>query len=215
MTGSQGRDPVKNSDAPQKRAAVVRVNIKGHNTLALVDSGADNSLINEVFAKRVLDSEVLVQGAEGRVIGAGGNELHVTGQADVLFQLGTKDFFHRMTMVRDLVYHLVLGRDFCCLHATVLDDDAGVFRIQNQEIPLPTYDELWPKRARLFTSSALTIPARSEALVEARVQSLDGTQTFNRGTSWQGVVEPRTHGGGGTWLIPRIVATVGERNTCL
>lgn len=213
MTGSQGRDPVKNSDAPQKRAAVVNVTINGHNTLALIDSGADNSLINEAFAEKVLGQEALMLGAKGRIIGAGGKELHVTGQADVLFQLGSKDFLHQMTMVRDLVYHVVLGRDFCCLHATVLDDDAGVFRIQKQEIPLPTYDELWPKRARLFTCSTVVIPPRSEAFVEVRVQSLDGAQAFDKDALWQGVIEPTVRGASETWLIPRIVATVGEKST--
>ena len=74
MTGSQGRDPVKNSDAPQNRAAVVNVTINGHNTLALIDSGADNSLINEAFAEKVLGQEALMLGAKGRIIGAGGKK---------------------------------------------------------------------------------------------------------------------------------------------
>ena len=211
--GPQGRDPVRNNDAPQKRAAVVEVTVNGRNTLALIDSGADNPLINEEFSKKVLDQEVLSIRAKGRVIGAGGNELRVTGQADVLFRLGSKDFLQRMTVVSDLVYHMVLGRDFCCLHSTVLDDEAGMFRIENQEIPLPTYDELRPKRARVFTCSALTIPPMSETLIEVGIQSLDGTQTSDRGTSWQVIIEPRLQGGSETWLIPRIVATVRENNT--
>ena len=99
MTGSQGRDPVKNSDAPQKRAAVVKVTINGHNTFSLIDSGADISLINEAFAEKVLGQETLMLGAKGRVVGTGGKELHVTGQTGVLFQLASKDFLHHMTMV--------------------------------------------------------------------------------------------------------------------
>ena len=213
MTGPQGPNPVKKDMAPKKRAAVVEVVVNGHNTLALIDSGADNSLINERFAKRVLGPEVLSLEVRGRVVGAGGSELRVAGQAEVLFRLGSNEFLQHATMVSDLVYNLVLGRDFCCLHSTVLDDEAGVFRIRDQEIRLPTYDEVWPKRARVLTCTTLSLPPRSETLVEVVIQALDGAQTPGRTSPWQGVLEPRPQTNAETRLVPRVVATVGERNT--
>ena len=46
----------------------------------------------------------------------------VSGRAEVPFQIRTSQFVQPMAVIPGLVYQVILGRDFCCQHTTILDD---------------------------------------------------------------------------------------------
>ena len=90
------------------------------------------SLVNEEFAKRVLKKDEIRKGNFGSVTAAGGGQLAVAGRALLPFRLGSTQFIQSLALIPGLVYSVVLGRDFCCKHGSVLDDEAGVFKIHGQ-----------------------------------------------------------------------------------
>ena len=176
---------------PRKRAAVIKIEVDGHSTWALVDSGADMSMINQDFAARVIPKQCRA-GSFGHVTEAGGGTIKVAGRAEVPFQIRTSQFVQPMAVIPGLVYQVIIGRDFCCRYATILDDKAGVFKIGKHEIKLPTYEELRPKRAKAITCAAVTIPPRSSAIIKIGLQSADGGVEKEMSTPWDGVLEPCT-----------------------
>ena len=107
------------------------------------------SMINQDFAGAVIP-KTCRPGSFGHVTEAGGGTIKVSGRAEVPFQIRTSQFVQPMAVIPGLVYHVILGRDFCCQHATILDK-AGVFIVGNHKIDLPTYEELRPKRAKVVT----------------------------------------------------------------
>ena len=209
--GAAGQAPVReNVTAPKMRAAMIEVNINGQVAWALVDSGADRSMINDAFAQTLLGKTHRSPSSVGKITGAGGEPLVVTGEAEVPFRVQAVQFLEPMTLVQGLVYAVVLGRDFCCKHSTVLDDEVGVLRLGKQEIRLPTYAEIGPKRARVMTCQTLILPPRSEVIVRVSVQPLDGNRDINNHQPWQGVLEPVISSGTQEWMVPRVVAVVAD-----
>ena len=200
-------------DKPLKRAAVIRVDVEGYNTWALIDSGADLSMINQDFARKAIHKDALHSGSFGHVTEAGGGTIKVAGTAQVPFQIRNSQFVQSMAVIPGLVYHIILGRDFCCRHETALDDRTGVFKIGIHEIPLPTYEELRPQRAKAVTCAAITIPPRSKLMVDIGLRVADRGIKTGQSSSWHGVLEPNSINESPDWCIPRIVATVGDNDT--
>ena len=170
---------------------MIKIEIEGHNTWALVDSGADMSMINQDFAGAVIP-KTSRPGSFGHVTEAGGGTIKVSGRAEVPFQIRTSQFVQPMVVIPGLVYQVILGRDFCCQHATILDDKAGVFIVGNHKIDLPTYEELIPKRAKVVTCAAVTVPPRSSAIVNIGLRTVDGGVEKEMEKPWHGVLEPCT-----------------------
>ena len=214
-TGTAGRAPVglAEQEKPLKKAAVIRVDVERYNTWALIDSGADLSMINQDFARKAIHKDALHSGSFGHVTEAGGGMIKVAGKAQVSFQIRNSQFVHPMAIIPGLVYQIILGRDFCCRHGTALDDSAGVFKIGKHEIPLPTYEELRPRRAKVVTGAAVTLPPRSELRVDIGFQVGDGDVKTGQRSPWHGVLEPNVANESQDWCIPRIVATVGDNDT--
>ena len=209
MTGAKGQAPVgEEQEASPKRAAVIKIEVEGRIVWALVDSGADTSMIGQEFAQAAVPKETSHKGYFGTITQAGGQKIQVNTQAEVSFSIQTLQFIQPMLVIPGLIYQVVLGRDFCCQHKTVLDDKTGVFRVSSLEIPLPTYAELRPQRARVLTCSSVTIPAKSQTLVQVDVEIPDGGVKVTREVSWQGVLEPQPVGNKQEWRIPRVVTVV-------
>ena len=188
---------------------MIEVVVNDVSTWALIDSGADRSMMSDSFARRVMGQNVIKPNHDYTMKGAGGEPLVTTGQIDTPFLIQRVQFAQTMLIVQGLVYQVVLGRDFCCHNGTVSDDQAGVLKIQHLQIPLPTYEELGPRRSRVLTNSTIVIPPRSEVLVNVGVHPLDNGHGPAMGSPWEGVMEPRTASALQEWMVPRTVAKVG------
>ena len=192
---------------------MVKIDVDGQETWALIDSGADISMINQDFARKAIHKDAIQCGPFGHVTEAGGGTVSVTGKAHVPFQIRNTQFLQPMAVIPGLVYQVILGRDFCCQHRTTLDDRAGVFRIGKHEIPLPTYEELRPRRSKVVTCSAVTIPPRSKLMVDIGIRAADGGRKTSLESPWHGILEPHLTDARQDWYIPRIVATVSDNDT--
>ena len=153
---------------------MIQIDVEGHRTWALIDSGADISMISQDFAKEAVPKGAMQFGSFGCVSEAAGGKVNVMGRADVPFRINATQFIQPMAIIPGLVYQVIRGRDFCCAQQTTLDDKAGIFRVGDQEIALPTYEELRPKKAKALTCATVTIPPRSRTITHVVVQAVDG-----------------------------------------
>ena len=156
-------------------AAAVKVKLGGLEVWALIDSGADFSMIKDGLQHRLkteLGCKSITPSRSAK--GAGGNALVIVEVlCEVPVSIREESFMcPRLAVVSGLIYDVILVRDFCCRHRTVIDDEQGVFRIRGVNIPLPTYPEIRPPRARVVLEETITIPGRAVSMVAAAVHSL-------------------------------------------
>ena len=142
-------------------AAMIEVGIAGRLYWALVDSGADFTIISDALYQDVRSHTDTTIGAPRRsAVGEGGERVPIVGELEGL----TIQVQHKhvpcpsVSVVDGLIHDIVLGRDFCCQTRTILDDRHGTLQIQDVIITLPTYDEIRPRRSRVKLAAAVVIP---------------------------------------------------------
>ncbi|XP_043226384.1 uncharacterized protein LOC122383723 [Amphibalanus amphitrite] len=113
-----------------------------------------------------------------------------------------------LTVAGDLVYDVILGRDFTCMHRTVIDDDTGSFKIGTMSVPLPSREQVRPRRARVRLLSNVVIPARSECVVAGKLERVDGVQSDEMGAA--GIFEPSTVAEREGLLTPRALVVADD-----
>ena len=196
--------PAETPSGSHLTASAVEIQVGGRGVWALVDTGADFSMMREGLHD-TLGRELTppTQSAKG----AGGEPLHIAGTIHkVPISIQGKEFLcDNIAVVRSLVYDFVLGRDFCCRFGTVIDDREGTLRIGGLTVPLPLYSDIWPHRSRVLLAANVTIPPRSTMLVGAKVTPVGGK---SRGLiAIQGVLEPSATSGVADVLVPREIVT--------
>ena len=191
---------------------MVRVVLEGRQIWALLDSGADFSLIREELANSLEnpDDRLVDQRSASPVLGASGEIIDIQGCRQIEFSVQNETFTCRVAVTRGLIVDLVLGRDFACRYRSVLDDEAGECRIGKLRIPLPSYSEVQPSRSRVRVLQTSAIPPRSETFVLAQVEPVDGGSRMSPGQNFQGVLEPSEKQQAEHLWVPRTVATVRE-----
>ena len=198
-------------------ATAIRVHLGSLEVWALVDSGADFSMVRDGLQQR-LKAELTCQATTPTrsAKGAGGSPLNIVEVlCDVPIQVREESIVcPRLAVVSGLVYDMILGRDFCCQNRTIIDDEKGVIRIKGMTIPLPTYPEIRPPRARVILGDAVTLPGRSVATVAAVVQRLDGKGLLVTSEGLvSGMMEPSRTVGREDLLIPRAVVAIASDGT--
>ncbi|MEL6816872.1 MAG: retropepsin-like aspartic protease, partial [Cyanobacteria bacterium J06598_3] len=193
-------------------ASVVEVQVGNRSVWALVDSGADFTMMRgslHAEIQRHLGGKLTVPSQTAR--GAGREPLKILGIAhDVTVSIQGREFVCSSVAVVDgLVYDVVLGRDFCCRHGTVIDDREGVLRVQGLAIPLPLYSDFKPSRSRVILAATAVVPPRSVMGVRAKVVPVD--REFSNPYGVEGVVEPSLKAWKEDLLVPREVVTVDGR----
>ena len=173
----EGHTSARSSSGPQITASVLKVQLASREVWALLDSGADFTMLRDGLhegIQRDLGCQLTSPSQPAR--GAGGEPLHIVGVLhNVPIQIRGKSFTcSNVAVVSGLVYDIVLGRDFCCRYGTIIDDQRGELRLAGMTIPLPSYSEIRPTRARVLLTAAAVIPARSVLIVSATVAPLDG-----------------------------------------
>ena len=151
QVGAAGQAPTPFNSSPPT-APAVKMTIHGRSTWALVDTGADFSMMRRGFYEdnQALKTTLLKPSVR-TAVGAGGGSLQIAGELEdlPLFINGVVFRCPKMAVVDDLVYDVILGRDFSCAHRTIVDDDAGTFKIGGMNIPLPAKEQVRPRRARV------------------------------------------------------------------
>ena len=176
-----------------------------------MDSGADFSMVRDGL-QTLLQRECgcsfspPTQTAQG----AGGEPLDIKGVLhDVPIVIQNRTFVTpHIAVVSNLVYDVVLGRDFCCRFGTVIDDKEGILRIDNLSMALPTQADIRPSRSRVVLATTTVIPARTMCLVRAHVEAVDGVWSGFSDKPVDGVVEPNATIDREKLLIPREVVSI-------
>ena len=212
--GAEGQAPAPCPSGSRLTASVVKAQVGDKEVWALVDSGADFTMIRDGLQtdiQRDLGCQMTRPSRPAR--GAGGEPLHIVGVlSEIPIRIRDQSFTcASVAVVSGLVYDVVLGRDFCCRYGTIIDDQQGVLRLAGMSIPLPTYGEIRPTRARVLLTAATVVPARSALIVPARVAPLDGK--VRNPSSLSGVFEPSHTAERENLLIPREVVTVDHDGT--
>ena len=159
--------------------------------------------------------DATIQPPEKSAVGVGGETVPILGEVPGLAitiqhkKLGCPT----LSVVDGLVHDLVLGRDFCCRIGTVIDDTNGTIQIQDLKLKLPTYDEIRPQRSRVKTTCSVTIPPRSETVIWAKLQPIDGKILENDPHLLNGVLEPNSKLIKEELLIPRTAASMSIEGT--
>ena len=199
--------------SPQTRPAMVNVLVGKCHVWGLVDSGADFSVIREDIANSYAREKSLVIGPATRsAVAAGGETLDIGGSLSVELMIKDKGFRHEMAVSKNIIYDVILGRDFCCKVGLVLDDRQAVIRIDEMVIPLPTYEEVRPARARVRVGEAVVIPSRSKCMAMARVEPVHGTWGALSRTRIEGLVEPNQKTFQEGIAMPRVVSLVAFKD---
>ena len=195
---------------------MIEVGVAGRLWWALVDSGADFSMINDVLYHEIKEStKVTMQPPTRTAVGVGGERVPILGELQGL----TLRVQHKqlacpaVSVVAGLVHDIVLGRDFCCKMGTVLDDRRGTLQVGDLTITLPTYEEIRPQRSRVRVAAAVVIPPRSGVTIWAKLQPVDGRLLENDPHPLEGVLEPSGKLGHEELLVPRIAATMSRDGT--
>ena len=203
--------PAVTIDRSQLTAAAVKVSLGDRHLWALVDTGADFSMIKDGLQGEIqknLGCRLFppVQPARG----AGGEPLHIAGVLqEVPLKVQDKLFTcPSLAVVGGLVYDLVLGRDFCCRYGTVIDDQSGTLRLAGMKIPLPKYSDIRPSRARILLCATAVVPPRTACVVSAKVVPIDGALAEHPQVPFQGIIEPSGTSAREQVLIPRELVDV-------
>ena len=205
-----GQVPVLSKASPLT-ASAVRVVIHGAPTWALVDTGADFTMMRRGFYEGNPALRAIRLSPSARnAIGAGGTSLQVVGELENLSLCidGVSFRCPVVTVADDLVYDVILGRDFTCMHRTVIDDDDGSFKIGTMSVPLPSREQVRPRRARVRLLSNVVIPARSESVVAGKLERVDGVQSDEMGAA--GIFEPSTVAEREGLLTPRALVVADD-----
>ena len=105
------------------------------NFRALVDTGADISLIHSRVYKRI-KNEVKLQPVRARLQTVNGNPLIPLGRVSLSFRVGTEKVEHSFLVVDDINKNIILGRDFCTRQGVRLYYDLNRMRVGKSYIPL-------------------------------------------------------------------------------
>ena len=211
-----GQAPADKVNTSRQTATAVEVLVGNKRFWALVDTGADFSMIRDGLQGRLhSDLGCRLSSPSQGARGAGGEPLQIKGILhDVPLLIQDKPFScDSMAVVGGLIYDVVLGRDFCCRYGTIIDDQQGTLTLDGLTIRLPYYSDLQPTRARVLLGATTVVPPRSASIVEATIVPVDGIITNTFSTPLEGVIEPSMTGNREELLIPREVVVVKENRT--
>ena len=177
-----------------------------------MDSGADFSVIRGDIAEMFAKEKSIAMGPAARTaVAAGGEALDVYGSISADLKIGDKIFLQEMAVSKNIIYDIVLGRDFCCSVGLVLDDRQAIIQIDEMVIPMPTYEEVRPSRARVRFDNSVTVPARSTCMAMAKLDPIHGTWGALSQSQIEGLLEPNHRAFQEGIAVPRIVSAVEFR----
>lgn len=168
--------------ACSRKGSHVAAKVGGVESLVLVDSGADRSIIPKSLWLTLTHGGCGLLDYQGNVSAANGGGMHILGLWQTTCQ------FDSLTLVVELLVadipscDVLLGFDFLSKYGATIDYKAHVFRLMGKTLPLLVPDD--PVKPReVVIKSDTAVPARSEVIVPGRVLSPFGSDV-------EGMLEP-------------------------
>ena len=118
----------------------VAIEVHGQNYRALIDSGAEVSLVNRRIVENMPEKECLTS-TQVKLAAATGDKIKVVGEIDMKFKLGKKVLIHTFIVVENIKRGIIIGRD--CLHMHNMQLDFGKNRLILPGEVIPLEDDLY------------------------------------------------------------------------
>lgn len=161
-TSRRSRDPTPRPNCnARRRTSDVDVLIDGHSVTALVDTGADYSVISGSFAAKLKKVRTAWKGPEIRT--AGGHLVTPAGICTARVTINGRIYPTDFVVLQRCSRDVILGMDFLCLHGAVIN-------LKTKSITLSTEEALPPRtpsghHALNVLEEQVTIPPRSSVII--------------------------------------------------
>lgn len=165
------RDRMNEINVCSTDAKVCDIDIGKLNTYALVDCGADLSLISENVLSKINKKFILpLPKRDFHLVGVTGHSLQTRGYVKIKFNIGTKTLTHDFCVTRKMRHPIILGSDFFVHFGANLDFASKTMAIGNHVVVLkdrPDQTEIGVSLVK--TTYRKIILPRSICYLEARV----------------------------------------------
>ena len=128
--------PVLMNFSNNSSATFIKINCKGSKIKALLDSGAEITVINESFAKKLKLKTTLNPGVN--LIGANNKPLEATGCTILEFEIGQIKLRQKAVVVKNLSTNLLLGTDWLKKNGIIMNYERNNLTLGKTQIKLET-----------------------------------------------------------------------------
>ena len=133
-TGNSNERLINNIDKGEDKSSVL-IEIHGKRYRALVDSGAEISVLNRHIAEQFPETECLAS-TQITLRTATGDAITVAGEMEVPFRLGKKHLVHTFIVADNISRSVIIGRDCLKAHGMKLDFGSNHLVIKGERVPL-------------------------------------------------------------------------------
>ena len=164
------------------QGAFLNCKVNGFECHALLDTGAEATIISEVVFNHVKSSLCKLQPQHKPVLGANNMPLDVLGEVEITLQFGGVTAQHRVFVCRGLIQEILVGIDFLRAHRCVLNFDTGTVYTKNGPSKM-VFGHL-DKVCRITIAETVTLSPNMVAHIPCLVHEAVGLDGF------EGVLEP-------------------------
>ena len=164
------------------QGAFLNCKVNGFECHALLDTGAEATIISEVVFNHVKSSLCKLHSQHKPVLGANNMPLDVLGEVEITLQLGGVTAQHRVFVCRGLAQEILVGIDFLRTHKCVLNFDTGT--VYTKEGPSKMVFGHLDKVCRITVAETITLSPNMVANIPCQVHEAVGLDEL------EGVLEP-------------------------
>ena len=164
------------------QGAFLNCKVNGFECHALLDTGAEATIISEVVYNHAKSSLCKLQSQHKPVLGANNMPLDVLGEVEITLQLGGVTAQHRVFVCRGLAQEILVDIDFLRTHKCVLNFDTGT--VYTKEGPSKMVFGHLDKVCRITVAKTITLSPNMVANIPCQVQEAVGLDEL------EGVLQP-------------------------
>ena len=156
--------------------------LNGVQCQALIDSGAQATIVSKSLFNRIKSPTTALQPQRKHVFGANNLPLDVTGEAAVVIQLGGVMAKQRVYICRGLAQEVLIGIDFFKAHKCVLNFESATISTIKGESKMSFQSS--NRVCRVQVAESVILPPNMVVDIPCKVQDA------GRFANWAGVLEP-------------------------
>ncbi|KAM7295620.1 hypothetical protein ISCGN_025117 [Ixodes scapularis] len=167
------------NDAPATVSNNLNVVIDGHDASALVDTGADYSVLSGRLSRRLRKVTTPWDGPQIRT--AGGHLITPVGRCTARVEIHGETCPVKFVVLQDCSRDVILGMDFLCEYGAVIDLGANRLTLR-KPVPPPEEPKATSSAVRVLASH-VNLPPRSSVFVPVGIMKLSAAKFFSKEAS--------------------------------
>ena len=170
--------------------SVIKIEVEGRGTKALVDSGSCCTLMSETFWRLHVGLRGCKLDKQGLVdtFSVNGELLELLGSMSVRVKMGQHEFYQKVFVAKQLPTPVLVGWDAMLQQGMVVDGAGGFLEVHGCKVPLLSRDQAYPQSCFGAVFETAEVPGRSEVVVTAEIQGSEGDEMVPDG--FAGLLEP-------------------------